>query len=351
MRLVFSQQLKRLSLVLITVLTLSVAPVASAKSGKKDQNGQKVNACGVCPQKTTVTNPCTVCPQKTTVTDPCTVCPQKPTVVTTPCTVCPAPVTKTDSCAPPPRAKPAPVQSCPSSCQPAPNITGIDYSCPKPETFCETASCTVEKLDTLLDNPEEYMGRAVTVDGEMHRIFNDRVFSIEDDDFFRDDDLLIISTCASSDVVYPLEDTIDPGKNVRVTGVIEPFNWTSLECKYGPLQIEPRITHYKEGEPVMIIDRRPAAVEAKKEELPPVIIEESVEIFPPPAPIIEPPAPAPVIEPPVVREKPSVVQEAPPAPAPKRRRLPQTASGSPLPAFFGMMALCTGYGLRLRPRL
>jgi hypothetical protein len=212
------------------------------------------------------------------------------------------------------------------------------------------ASCTVEKLDTLLDHPEEYMGQAVTVDGEMHRIFNDRVFSIEDDDFFKDDDLLIISTCPSSEVIYPLEDTINPGKNVRVTGVIEPFNWTSLECKYGPLQIEPRITHYKEGQPVMVIDRRPAPVEAKLEVLPPVIIEESVEIFTPPPLIIEPPAPVVVIEePPVVREKPSVVQEVP---APKRpvRRLPQTASGSPLLAVFGMMALCTGYGLRLRPR-
>src|SRR5436190_12647363 len=80
------------------------------------------------------------------------------------------------------------------------------------------------KLDTVLNHPENYFGKTVTVEGEMHRTFSDKVFSIEDDDFLRDDDLLIITNSSKSEVAKPVKESIAEGKDVCVTGVIQPFH-------------------------------------------------------------------------------------------------------------------------------
>src|SRR5262245_3804669 len=36
-------------------------------------------------------------------------------------------------------------------------------------------------LKDIFKNPDEYYGKTVTIDGEMHRQFTDRVFTVEDD--------------------------------------------------------------------------------------------------------------------------------------------------------------------------
>src|SRR5262245_39671256 len=93
------------------------------------------------------------------------------------------------------------------------------------------------KLDTVLNHPEDYFGKTVTVEGEMHRTFNDKVFSIEDDDFLRDDDLLIVTNATKSEVVMPVKDSIEAGKDVCVTGVVQPFHRSEMESTFGPLDI------------------------------------------------------------------------------------------------------------------
>src|SRR6185295_14082556 len=121
------------------------------------------------------------------------------------------------------------------------------------------------KLDTVLNHPEDYFGKTVTVEGEMHRTFSDKVFSIEDDDLLRDDDLLIITNTSKAEVVKPVKDSIDEGKDVCVTGVIQPFHRTEMENKFGPLNIESRASHYPEGSAVMIIERAKAAAALEPE--------------------------------------------------------------------------------------
>src|SRR5262245_6758692 len=114
------------------------------------------------------------------------------------------------------------------------------------------------KLDTVLGHPNDYFGKTVTLEGEMHRTFNDKVFSIEDDDFLRDDDLLIITNMSRADVVKPVKDSIAEGKDVCVTGVIRPFHRAEMESQFGPLNIESRASHYPEGSPVMLIEKTKA---------------------------------------------------------------------------------------------
>jgi hypothetical protein len=115
------------------------------------------------------------------------------------------------------------------------------------------------KLDDLIDKQDQFFGKIVTVEGEMHRIFSDRVFTIEDDDLLRDDDVLIISNVPRQQAVVALENSIDPGKNVRVTGFVHKYDQKELECLYGPLQTESREGHSFTKSPVLIVQRVQAA--------------------------------------------------------------------------------------------
>src|SRR5688572_23057968 len=115
------------------------------------------------------------------------------------------------------------------------------------------------KLDDLIDKKDQYYGKIVTVEGEMHRIFGDRVFTIEDDDLLRDDDVLIISDVPRAQAVVALEQSIDPGKNVRVTGFVHKYDSQELECLYGPLQLESREGNSWTKSPVLIVHRVQAA--------------------------------------------------------------------------------------------
>jgi hypothetical protein len=199
------------------------------------------------------------------------------------------------------------------------------------------------KLDTVLNHPDEYFGKTVTVEGEMHRTFSDKVFSIEDDDFFRDDDLLIITNASKSDVVSPVKDSIAEGKDVCVTGVIQPFHRSEMESKFGPLNIESRASHYKDGSPVMIIERTQAVADTA------TTFDREKPLPVPAAEPVSEPVPTELetksIEPESAKP-PSVVESQPV----EQEELPATASPLPLLGIAGLLALLSAAGLHLRLR-
>ena len=198
------------------------------------------------------------------------------------------------------------------------------------------------KLDTVLNHPNDYFGKTVTVEGEMHRTFSDRVFSIEDDDFLRDDDLLIITNATKAAVVKPVKDSIGEGKDVCVTGVIQPFHRADMESKFGPLNIESRASHYKEGDPVMIIDRpkQEAATTVDREKPEPLPKSEA-------EPVTEPvPGQLETKSQETYRE--SQPAAANTAPADTERNLPATASPLPLMGLGGVLSLLAAAGIRFR---
>jgi len=183
------------------------------------------------------------------------------------------------------------------------------------------------KLDTVLNHPENYFGKTVTVEGEMHRTFNEKVFSIEDDDFLRDDDLLIITNGSKSEVVKPVKDSIDEGKDVCVTGVIQPFHRSEMESKFGPLNIESRASHYPEGSPVMVIEMTKSETATN----------------------FKPEKPEPVTQP--VPGALEARSEGQVSPQPKSETaLPATGSPLALIGLGGMLSLLAAAGIRLRGR-
>ncbi len=180
----------------------------------------------------------------------------------------------------------------------------------------------VVSMKKLEEHPDEYYGKAVTVDGELHRTFSDNVFTIEDNGLMHDKDILVISTVPKDQTVVTLEDSLDRGKNVRITGVVQPYDRGKLECAYGPLQLESREGHSFTQNPVLIVDRnRPA-----KAEIPTAQLEKPAAPVITPAPVEAAPSPAPSPEPVKPVEEP--------------KKLPKTAGDLPLLAFMGLMALC-----------
>ena len=105
--------------------------------------------------------------------------------------------------------------------------------------------------------PEQYYGKTVTVAGELHRDFTDNIFTIKGSGF-RDKDILVVSTVSKAEAVVPLENSLQEGKGVRITGVIQPYDRGRLECAYGPLQVASREGHSFTKNPVLIIDRTQA---------------------------------------------------------------------------------------------
>jgi predicted RNA-binding protein len=203
------------------------------------------------------------------------------------------------------------------------------------------------KLDDLLGEKEQYYGKTVTVDGEMHRIFTDHVFTIEDDDFLRDDDLLIISDVSREQTLVPLEDSIDPGKNVRVTGFVHPYNRQELECLYGPLNLESREGHSFTKGPVLIVSKVQSASLEKPAEI--EVAQPIAEPEPLPQALTEPaPLPEPEVE---SALEPEPAQEPAAEPADEdEAELPATASPIPLTGLLGLLSLASALGIHYRRR-
>ena len=181
-------------------------------------------------------------------------------------------------------------------------------------------------MGELQKNPENYYGKTVTVDGELHRTFTETVFTIEGDGFFRDKDILVVGNVPKAEAAIPLEHSLEDGKEVRVTGLVQPYDRGRLECAYGPLHLESREGHSFTKNPVLIVERAEPKIEIPSAQLEKPML---------PAPLPEPEA---VIPAPAQEE--TTVAAAEPAKMPES--LPRTAGHLPMLAVAGLLALYVG---------
>jgi hypothetical protein len=195
----------------------------------------------------------------------------------------------------------------------------------------------VYHLGDMLNHAEDYLGKTITVDGEMHRQFTDKVFTIEDDGFIQDRDMLVISVSPMAESVIPLEGSFDRGKKVRVTGVLRPYDRGKLECLYGPLALESREGHSFTKNPVLIIGYKEPPKRAAAN-LPPIERSKSAAALP----TLTPPA-APETVAPAAPAAPETAAGTPETPAPaakeKPAELPRTAGELQLIGLTGGMSL------------
>jgi hypothetical protein len=181
-------------------------------------------------------------------------------------------------------------------------------------------------IEELRKNRDNYYGKTVTVDGDIHRTFTDNVFTIEDKALIKDPDVLVISTGPMTDAGTSLDmknRAVEKGKRIRLTGVVQPYDRGRLECAYGPLHLESREGHSFTRSPVVIVDK----TESAKVEMPaPVNLGKPM-----------PPAIAPVTPEPAKPEPPATEPAKPEAKAPES--LPKTAGDLPLLALAGLLSI------------
>src|SRR4051812_44941660 len=91
----------------------------------------------------------------------------------------------------------------------------------------------VVTMKDLQDNPSNYYGKTVSVSGQLHRRYTNYVFTIEGKTSATSKDILVVGTVPKDEAAMPQ----DPRhvQAVRVTGVVQPYDRSKLECAYGPL--------------------------------------------------------------------------------------------------------------------
>jgi hypothetical protein len=190
-------------------------------------------------------------------------------------------------------------------------------------------------IKELKRNPEQYYGKWVTVDADMHDTFTDTVFSVEQGGR----ELLVINPNKQCEAVIGLDKdrSTEKGKLVRITGVAEPYDCEKLEAEYGPLNLGRHADNSFTEAPAVIVKPMQTASMAP---LATAELEKPAEPAPAPEPEVaapaEPEAAAPV-EPEVIEEEAVVIEE---------ESLPRTASDISLLGFVGLLALGAAISVR-----
>jgi hypothetical protein len=210
----------------------------------------------------------------------------------------------------------------------------LQTTCQDPCGKTWTSEIEEVSVDDVLDDPDKYVGRLVTLEGEIDHIRSGSTFVMEDDqDLFGEDHLLIVSIMSG----VTADGEMEEGKLVRATGVIRYFDRAGLEREFGTLDLGIDSLDEFANQPVLVMGTREYAAAHQPQQTAAVIE---------PAPL-EPPAfvPEPFVEPAPIPE-PEKVEPPPPVYLKPEEVLPTT--GSPLPGvgLAGALSLLLGFALR-----
>jgi hypothetical protein len=87
-----------------------------------------------------------------------------------------------------------------------------------------TATALTPRLNTIADKPAPFLGRIVTVTGEVERVIGPNSFTLDEEDLLKEEDLLVVSATPPGD--------IEEGSRVQVTGIVGRFTSTELEREF-----------------------------------------------------------------------------------------------------------------------
>ncbi len=115
----------------------------------------------------------------------------------------------------------------------------------------EVVTDTITIAD-ITGNPGGYLGKQLTVQGEVEEVVHPKVFSLDEDALLAagiDNDLLVISIVQGEPVVTETNE----GEAFMVTGTVRQFITAEIEREYG-LGLSPELVVNYEGRPVIIAD-------------------------------------------------------------------------------------------------
>jgi hypothetical protein len=110
------------------------------------------------------------------------------------------------------------------------------------------AGTNPQALDTVLDNPAQFYGQTVTVEGSVTEQLNERMVRLTDDDLLLADSLLVLHSVDGG-----LGASLGQNARVQVTGTVEPFVLANLESQFG-FDLDDALFVGFENQPVLIAD-------------------------------------------------------------------------------------------------
>ena len=105
------------------------------------------------------------------------------------------------------------------------------------------------EIEEVSENPEAFYGQEISVQGEVDEIRNEYAFTLQEDELFEGDDLLIINATGEP---IPTED-----ETVVVTGMVRPYIQSEFERDYDltwDLDIQEEIEAEYTEKPVLVVD-------------------------------------------------------------------------------------------------
>ena len=118
----------------------------------------------------------------------------------------------------------------------------------KPVIFANYMVAAPE-LDEVSENPENYYGREIALEGEVDEIRNDYAFTLKEEQLIGGEELLIINATGEP---IPQDD-----ESIVVTGIVRPFIKAEFERDYDltwDLDVETEIEAEYTEKPVMVVD-------------------------------------------------------------------------------------------------
>ena len=103
----------------------------------------------------------------------------------------------------------------------------------------------------IAENPDRYYGQILAVTGEIEAVYSENTFTLDEDELFGGEDLLVV-------VTNPTEAPIEDGETVAVTGELRPFIVSEFETDYDltwDLDIQEEIEAEYSERPVLVVDR------------------------------------------------------------------------------------------------
>lgn len=103
-------------------------------------------------------------------------------------------------------------------------------------------------VSNILDDTAQYVGRKVTVNGEVEEVRNARAFVIEGDGFLMEDELVVVSADPPKPGTGEAGDFAEDDM-VQVTGIVRLYSIADIEREVGKVTLE-----FDDPRPVLVAD-------------------------------------------------------------------------------------------------
>lgn len=125
----------------------------------------------------------------------------------------------------------------------------VDYE-DRPAIIAQSLAAAPEPGE-IAEDPDQYYGQTLAVTGEVENIYSDNTFTLDEEELFGGEDLLVV-------VTEPIEAAMKDGETVAVTGELRSFVTADFETDYDltwDLDVQEELEAEYTERPVLVVDR------------------------------------------------------------------------------------------------